>query len=299
MRLRYAAASAVVAVTTLPAPSSAASAVPRTAFELRRGIGWTTPREEAAFVAQLDAASDRVRTRVVGLSAGRRPITLLVVGPPRTDAQIAAAGSALVVCTQHGNEPAPREACLQRARDLAFGRSPLTMLVIATANPDGVAAGTRGNATGTDINRTHATLATPEARIIANVMAAYRPDVLDDLHEYQQPGARLVLTRNDATYGPAIPVTTRAYAVHLRHRYQEPAVRAGGYGTGPYPPGVIFGSLAEISAQKRIVSALTETPRAGRLTVAQRVDAHRRSIDGTLRMLAERGADLGRVTAQG
>ncbi|MEO6713865.1 MAG: M14 family zinc carboxypeptidase [Mycobacteriales bacterium] len=297
MRSRYAAVlvSAFIAASAA-VPASAAAAAPRTAFELRSDAGWTTLREEAAFVAQLDAASPRVRTRVVGVSAGRRPITLLIVGPPRSDAEIAAGSSALVVCTQHGNEPAPREACLQRARDLAFGINTQTVLFIATANPDGVAADTRGNASGADINRTHTTLSTLEARAISNVMAAYRPDVLNDLHEYQQPGARLVLTRNDATFGPAVSPTIKAYAVHLRHRYQEPAIEAGSYVTGPYPAGVIFGSLAEISAQKGIVSALTETPRAGQLSVLQRVDAHRRSMDGTLAMLAARRADLARVT---
>ena len=279
----------------LAAPADAAAL--RTGFEMRAGASWTTLAEEAAFLARLDAQSGRLRTAVIGRSAGGRPIVLAIVGPPRTDAQIKAGSAALFVCTQHGTEPAGREACLQRIRDLALGQSTQTVLFIPTANPDGVAATTRENAAGIDINTTHLTLSTPEARAIASVLAGYRPDVLNDLHEYRAPGAHLVLTRNDATYGQDIAPEIRAFGLHLRYRYQEPAIAAGGYATGPYPGPVVGVTLTRAASRKRIVSALTETPRAGTLSPAQRVDAQRRSIDGTLRMLAARAADLARVSA--
>jgi predicted deacylase len=285
-------------VAPLPASAAAApTAALRTGFEARNGASWTTLAEEHAFLSRLDAQSDRVRLAVVGRSAGGRPMTLVIVGPARADVRIRFGSSALFVCTQHGTEPAGREACLQRIRDLALSRSTQTVLFVPTANPDGVATNRRENAAGVDINRTYETLATPEARAITGVLASYRPDVLNDLHEYVAPGGRLVLTRNDASFGPEIAPVIRSFALHLCHRYQEPAIRAGGYGVGPYPGPVVGITLTRAALRRRIVSALTETPRAGTLSPLQRVDAQRRSIDGTLRMLSARAADLARVTA--
>lgn len=300
MRSRYAAAlaAAVVLGTGLAVPTAAvAAAPPRTGFELRGGASWTTLAEEQTFLTRLEASTRRVSTRVIGRSALGRPIVLAIVGPPRTDLRIRLGSAALFVCTQHGNEPAGREACLQRIRDLAVSASTQTVLFVPTANPDGVAADTRENGAGVDINTTYATLTTPEARAISSVLAAFRPDVLNDLHEYRAAGAHLALTRNDASYGPDIALDVKAFALHLCHRYQEPAIQAGGYGTGPYPGPVVGVTLTRSALRKRIVSALTETPRAGRLTPLQRVDAQRRSIDGTLRFLVARRADLARLTA--
>jgi hypothetical protein len=269
---------------------------PRTGFEARRGRTWTTLAEEAAFLAKLDAMSAHVRVQVVGRTRLGRPIRLVIVGPSRTRAQIAAGSAALLVCTQHGDEPAPREACLQRARDLAMSRTARTVLFIPTANPDGVAANTRANSSGIDINRTHRTLRTREARAIAAVMSSYQPDVLNDLHEYRAKGDRFVRTRGDRCYGPRVPRAIRRLSIELTHRWQEATLRRGGYATAPYSQQVIPSTLAEVSAQKHIVGALTETPRLGTLTRWRRVDAQRRSIDGTLQMLAHRRAALAAAT---
>lgn len=298
MQSRYAAAvtCAVVLTGLLGAPASAAAGPPRTGFESRAGASWTTLAEEAAYLARLDTMSPRLRAVTIGTSTQGRPIRLLIVGPAKTQAQIAAGSAAMFVCTQHGNEPAGREACLQRARDLAFGSSTETAVFVPTANPDGVAANTRANGAGVDINTTHQTLSTPEARAIASVLDTYRPDVLNDLHEYRAAGARLVLTRNDATYGQDIAPEVRAFGLHLCHRYQEPAIQAGGYGTGPYPGPIVGVTLTRAASRKRIISALTETPRAGTLSTRQRVDAQRRSIDGTLAFVIARRTDLARVT---
>jgi predicted deacylase len=271
--------------------------MPRTGFELRNGKGWTTLAEEQRYVDALDSASTRVRVVLIGTTLQRRAIRMLVVGPPRSQAPIANGSAALFVCTQHGNEPAAREACLQRARDIATSTSTQTVLVIPTANPDGVAANTRANAAGVDVNRTHERLGSAEARAIAAVMAAYKPDVLGDLHEYAAAGEWRVRTRNDRSYPAAVTPRIKALAIHLTHRYQEPAINAGGYATASYAADVIPSGLIAVSATKHIVSVLTETPRAGRLTPQQRVDAQRRSIDGTLHMLGARGRDLAAATA--
>jgi hypothetical protein len=167
---------------------------PRTGFEERAGASWTTHEEELAFLTAV-AASPRVRLDVVGETLDGRPLHLvqLALPGPRN-----ARPSTLVVGSQHGNEPAGRETALAWLRDLAFTTDGLlveqlrgqTLLFVPSANPDGRARNTRGNAAGVDINRDHMTLSQPESQTIATVMRDLSPHLVLDLHEY----------------GPSVPV---------------------------------------------------------------------------------------------
>ncbi|MFN2525724.1 MAG: M14 family metallocarboxypeptidase, partial [Actinomycetota bacterium] len=124
----------------------------------------------------------------------KRPLHLVRLGHPRPRDPGVVHGepTILFVCTQHGNEPAGREACLMLLRDLAFTDDPQlvkqlvtsTILFIPTANPDGREANDRENANGVDINRDHLNLQTPEARAVASVVLQWKPDAVIDLHEY-------------------------------------------------------------------------------------------------------------------
>ena len=109
------------AVALAPGPGRAADP-PRTGFEERDGASWTTHAEELAFLAAVDAGSPRATVEVIGTTLEDRPIHLVRLGAPapRTAAQARRQPVELHVCTQHGNEPAGREACLIRLRDLAF-----------------------------------------------------------------------------------------------------------------------------------------------------------------------------------
>lgn len=167
---------------------------PRTGFEEREGADWTTHDEELEFLAQVDALSRRVEIETIGRTAEKRPLHLVKLGDPAplNAAQARKRPTLLFVCTQHGNEPAGRETCLKMLRDLAFTQKTslvnqlrsATFLFIPTANPDGRAANTRGNSQGTDINRDHLNLETPEARAMAEVVKEWEPDISLDLHEY-------------------------------------------------------------------------------------------------------------------
>ena len=173
---------------------------PKTGFEERDGADWTTHEEELAFLKAVAAQSDRVRVKTIGRTHNGLPLHLVSLGTPapRSPSTAGQVPVTLFICSQHGNEPAGRETGLKLIRDLAFTTN-LTLrrqlanqavLVIPSANPDGRKANTRGNAKGTDINRDHLIMETPEAQAIARVINAWNPDLVLDLHEY----------------GPSVPV---------------------------------------------------------------------------------------------
>ena len=177
----------------LKATLAAAPDTVKTPFETSNGSAWTTQPQAVRFLRDLDAASDRVRVQTVGRSLQDRPIQLVAVGSPAPATQAAAAtGSvALFTCSVHGDENSGREACMQMARDLAFTTDPTlnrfleqTTVLFVNPNPDGWVADTRGNADGVDVNRDYMDLETPEARAIVKIIRDWKPEVLNDLHEY-------------------------------------------------------------------------------------------------------------------
>ena len=185
---------AFVAASAFVPPGATAADPPRTGFEERNGTSWTTHEEEVAFLAAVDAGSPRASVEVIGTTEQDRPLHLVRLGAPapRTAAQARAQPVELHICTQHGNEPAGREACLTMLRDLAFSTDPevvaqlgkQTTLFIPTANPDGRAANDRENSEGTDVNRDHLNLTSLEAQAMARVIRDWQPDIAIDHHEY-------------------------------------------------------------------------------------------------------------------
>jgi hypothetical protein len=104
------------------------------------------------------------------------------VAPPRRPAVVLIAG-------QHGDEPAGAEALVVIAQDLAAGRldrvlDQVDVYLLPRANPDGAALGQRGAADGSDVNRDHLLLRTPEAQAQAQLLRGVEPVVVLDLHEY-------------------------------------------------------------------------------------------------------------------
>ena len=230
-----------------PADSAPAQAVddgPLTGFEQRGGADWTTRAEERAFLSEVDALSDRVSVQQVGSSVEGRRIDLVTIsGEPRTQQEIAEGSTILFVCLQHGDEPAGREGCLQGIRDLALDDSPSTgrllarstILVIPTVNPDGRVADTRRNANDVDINRDHLVLETPEAQTVARVVRDYRPQVVQDHHEYG--GREEVYERDLIRLWPRnlnVDDDVREIAIELSEDYVDPTLQFEGYTTGDY-----------------------------------------------------------------
>jgi hypothetical protein len=224
------------------AVATAADELP-TPFEKSGGASWTTHPQSLRYLRSLDAASDRVKVSNVGKTVEGRAIQLVAVGAPapKTVEEAADGSVAMFVCSVHGDEPSGREACLQLARDLALSTDAgvvdfleRTTVLFVNANPDGWVADTRGNADGTDVNRDYLAGATPEAATVLKLIRDWKPDTLNDLHEYG-PGEHyetdlLHLWPRNRNVDPG----TYALAKQMSQDYASAQVTSLGYTSGVY-----------------------------------------------------------------
>ena len=162
----------------------------------------------AAFVlaAPSPAAARRVH---LGLSVDGRPIVAEELGDPRSARKV------LVVGCIHGNEPAG----IAIAGALARGTAPagVDLWIVPVLNPDGVAAGTRGNAHGVDLNRNFPwrwqplggifysgprSISEPESRLAYRLILRLRPRVSIWFHQHEdvvdESGGSLAVERRFA-----------------------------------------------------------------------------------------------------
>jgi hypothetical protein len=296
-------------------PAGAGQRPPQTGFEQAGGARWTTEAEEQSFLREVDKASRKVSVSQIGQTIQGRPLQLVKIGDGKPT-------TVLFLCSQHGDEPAGREACLIKIRDLAFGKAAIppaaTLLFVPTANPDGRAANTRGNANGIDINRDHIALDTPEGKTYAKLIRDYQPDVVHDLHEFgPQP---LVYDKDVLWLWPRnLNTDQRVHdeAEKLSRDYVRVNVEAAGHTSGVYgilidpvtgePTQQIAGDgqeriLRNTTGIKHALGLLVETndsPNPGEdipAAARRRVSSHLDGVAGTFRLLKERRGQLEAAT---
>jgi hypothetical protein len=154
----------------------------------------TSLSEEATYLTDLHAATDRVRMVTLGASMEGRAIRAVIVGPPRTRDQVRAANNCMIFGSHHGDEWAGREAIFEHMRDHAFGSGTETIVYLPTVSPDGVALGQRDLADGFDPNRhwsqsgvdrrTDGGAYLPEQQCLRQAILLYHPKIVLDTHEY-------------------------------------------------------------------------------------------------------------------
>jgi protein MpaA len=130
------------------------------------------------------------QTALLGRSVEGRAITAIEVGNPDAPA-------VLVVGCIHGNEPAGIPVARRLAR---LSPQNIDLWIVPVLNPDGVAAGTRGNAHGVDLNRNFPfrwrpmggvyesgprPLSEPESRIAYRLILRIRPTVTVWFHQHR------------------------------------------------------------------------------------------------------------------
>jgi hypothetical protein len=293
-----------------------------------------------------NAASASARTDVkvldLGLSQSGQPIealafTRLPAPAPVASAvavpEPAAAGSApvaesqplrrpavVVVAGQHGDEPAGTEALIVVAQDLAAGRldavlDRVDVVLLPRANPDGAALFQRGAADGSDVNRDHLLLATPEAQAQARLMVDFAPVVVLDLHEYPVGGAftaklnavqRFDVLLQYATTANLPPFVTRAaeewFRLPLIADLRSAGLSADWYATTSADPGDRRFSMGGAGPQiarnaaglRNAVSLLVETRGGGlgRGNLKRRVQAQVVAVNSVLASAGLHAADL-------
>lgn len=158
-----------------------------TPFESAGSEVWTSIAAGETFLAALAASSPRVSLVNLGSSVGGRVMRGVLVGHPTPNPN---GRTVLLVASQHGNEPASREAAFAFVRDLAEDNSAemreylrnVTWVVMPTCNPDNNAI-TRLNLDGININSEYPYPSHPEGQAIMEAMHRYQPSLVIDSHE--------------------------------------------------------------------------------------------------------------------
>lgn len=150
-------------------------------------------RHIEAFLQQLSEHSPHMRLLHLGLSAGGRPISALLVSNSKAFLENgqheANKLTVLLLGSQHGTEPSGCEALQKLALELAVNKQQqgllddINFMIIVNANPDGRDTNSRFNAINGNLNVDFTRLAYAETQIFINVLKDYQIDALLDLHE--------------------------------------------------------------------------------------------------------------------
>jgi len=227
----------------------------------------------SGLLAGAGSASGGWQRLVLGRSVDGRPIVAFVGGEPSAKRHV------LVVGYIHGNEPAGTAITTV----LTSSRVPagIRLWVIPTLNPDGGAAGTRGNARGVDLNRNFPwrwkprtfpgttfyagprPLSEPESRFARRVILRLRPDITIWFHQSEtvvdtSTGSRSI----EARFARRVALPLRKLVRYpgsattwQAHRFPKATAFVV-----ELPPGVLSARAARAYARAVLALARAETP---------------------------------------
>ncbi len=217
------------------------------------------------------AAAER---SVVGRSVEGRPIVALRSGGADPAAKV------LVVGAIHGDEAAG----MRIARRLVGLGAPrrAELWVVPTINPDGIAAGTRGNAHGVDLNRNFpfdwrrlgggeysgtGPLSEPESRAARRLILRVRPDVTIWFHQpfgiVDRPGGDALVARRYSQLVGLPLVRLRGRYPGSASRWQNHALPNSSAFVVELPPAVGGGLVRRAAAAVRTLAAELASPAVG------------------------------------
>ncbi len=193
----------------------------------------------AQMTARLQADAQKsplLRVVSLGKSAGgTRDLWMVRLSDPNTDP--AQTMRLLVLCRQHGDEPASTEALLRLIHGVAVGGDPalrselaqVTLYIVPMVNPDGAGAGTRRNANNADLNRDWGRFTQPETREVAAAAKLIRPVLVVDAHNWDGDDEY----NADCLEVPRETETAQGRAAHLLQRQALSGLAASGYAVHP------------------------------------------------------------------
>lgn len=210
------------------------------------------------------ARSPWLRLASVGKSArGHRDLWLVRAADPAADQNQTL--RVLVLCRQHGDEPASTEAVLGLVHRLAVGGDPLlraslsrvTLYVMPMVNPDGAEANTRVSGVGADLNRDWGVFRQPETRAVADAARRLRPHLVIDAHNWDGDDEY----NADCLEVPRESASPEGRAGHALQQEAVHALAADGYAAHP----TAWGDDSDPRlahrwfARRGVLSALVET----------------------------------------
>ncbi|MCC7495910.1 MAG: DUF2817 domain-containing protein [Fimbriimonadaceae bacterium] len=173
--------------------------------------------EVVRFCSALARQDPRVSVASLGQSAKGRQIPVVICHDPALSPLDQT--RILILCRQHGNEPAGTVAMMDLLRDLGNGTwahpealRKLCLILVPLVNPDGAEANQRHNARDVDLNRDWADRTQPETQAIERLARMWQPNVVLDLHELHwndEYGLNTVEVPANGVTDPQIEATAR------------------------------------------------------------------------------------------
>ncbi len=151
----------------------------------------TSHRRMTQILTMEAAQSPLLRLAPLGQSArGHKTLWLARLADPSAAPQDTV--RILILCRQHGDEPASTEAALRLLHTVTTGHDPtltqdlkrVTLYLMPMVNPDGADAMTRRNGVGADLNRDWGVFSQPETQAAARAARLIRPQIIIDAHNW-------------------------------------------------------------------------------------------------------------------